>query len=873
MRNKLITTFLLLAGVTLTVLLTSASEDEILENQKTFDQLPPIAEAFFIKKIIEPLETGEDYNLIYSVSYIPDEELPSELGLLRDGSVYLLLKDDGVYPDETARDFKYTAYFNENINDLIQAIEQNEAKLTADGGVLTFRGHVGEYKSLDDIIKFDFQAFASGEEVELDPLIVNIADCETELLKQNSLFITDLSVVEDPSRTFKMSHNDPKDNPDLGLIPASGNRVGAWTFGQLMKNMANTPVTGVTTKEFLREWLRQFITPDTIGSFAHGANSFNFTYANISGRFKHNSHTGFKALIGDWIVKARQSYDTSYNITPNIGNWDTEWNGTNEDSLLVYAPFKLMAIVNRLDLRGGTAYTNQISNAGETRFIFTLIDPFTGYPPAHSCIGADNNNNSAQQFTSTAIDWVGMNVILEFGNPMTSNCELHDFANDWYQLSDHTLGSPAYLTALQAITDQVVLSGAGGTKNKNQSCINQIRTNEKIASQVECIYAPGFGEWNKASWQLRQFELVAGTNGDGLLHGTVLTNTPVDIADGFSFNEAPNINLPQSSETDISNPVLLWIYGNNGSDINRMRVNSGMYNLPEQFLAGAASIHKESATHFDFDWQNSLPLNAKNNLSTFFNNNADVANLLAKNIRHQVSLNTCQGCHSGETKTGFTQVFPRGYGQPANYWDPIPSVVEASEIYIPTPIAGNPAIPVITGTSLDPRFGNDPTASIQGSDTNTEFTYNQSTQANVLNANFIAQVSNTTHQVVSPFITGRRYTTIDNMVSWQDDFLDDNQEFSFLPLNIQLTTTVIELDQILNGLFYVNDPANKASTTTLLNGKGGKFPQRHNERHGFNELEKRHLDLCQFLNTNCNSPGLFSLIFEVAFLPAPIGSH
>ena len=31
--------------------------------------------------------------------------------------------------------------------------------------------------------------------------------------------------------------------------------------------------------------------------------------------------------------------------------------------------------------------------------------------------------------------------------------------------------------------------------------------------------------------------------------------------------------------------------------------------------------------------------------------------------RHKFSLNTCNGCHGGETQTGFLHVFPRSPGQ------------------------------------------------------------------------------------------------------------------------------------------------------------------------------------------------------------------
>ena len=48
------------------------------------------------------------------------------------------------------------------------------------------------------------------------------------------------------------------------------------------------------------------------------------------------------------------------------------------------------------------------------------------------------------------------------------------------------------------------------------------------------------------------------------------------------------------------------------------------------------------------------------------NNNIDFWNAPGINnpeARHKFSLNTCNGCHGGETQTGFLQVQPRGLGQ------------------------------------------------------------------------------------------------------------------------------------------------------------------------------------------------------------------
>src|SRR5207244_74412 len=61
--------------------------------------------------------------------------------------------------------------------------------------------------------------------------------------KERELMVTVTSVVEDPVRTF-----DPCTN--------SGTPMGAWTFGKLMEQMANQPVTGLDPAEFTRRWLR-----------------------------------------------------------------------------------------------------------------------------------------------------------------------------------------------------------------------------------------------------------------------------------------------------------------------------------------------------------------------------------------------------------------------------------------------------------------------------------------------------------------------------------------------------------------------------------------------------------------------------------------
>src|SRR5262249_60005712 len=69
-----------------------------------------------------------------------------------------------------------------------------------------------------------------------------------------SLMITDVSVVEDPSRTYNPCNN-------------TGTPMGPWTFGKLMTEMANEPATGINPSDFVLHWLQQWTTDLPINGF------------------------------------------------------------------------------------------------------------------------------------------------------------------------------------------------------------------------------------------------------------------------------------------------------------------------------------------------------------------------------------------------------------------------------------------------------------------------------------------------------------------------------------------------------------------------------------------------------------------------------
>lgn len=225
------------------------------------------------------------------------------------------------------------------------------------------------------------------------------------------LMITDISVVEDPARTFD-------------VCTGQGTPMGAWTFGKLMTDMANGLIDPRTMVE---EWLKLWTVDQTVNTF---------TVPQRGGAMQ-------SLLLNAW---------------PRSGGLLD----------LAAAPMRLLAIVNRVDLRGNIVYGG---GAGEGRFVFGVMDP--------------QNCNNQPSFV----------IILEYGVPINGCPAVHNWAQQWHNLGTIAFG-PAFNNALQAITDQFAGPNVAPTK-PNGSALNQLRSNE---------VALGF------PWELREFNLNATTH-------------------------------------------------------------------------------------------------------------------------------------------------------------------------------------------------------------------------------------------------------------------------------------------------------------------------------------------------------------------------
>lgn len=833
MKNKFVTTMLIMGGVISTLFFSSSTEEDT--SQDSFEQEPPMPMQYKIQKLAAPLSTGE--TMVFRVDYFKDETLPNTIKIYTSGEIDVILKDDGNAPDIKAGDFEYATYLKTNPVKFVDLVQSYEHIINEKGSILDFNGHDGKVISAAEITNFDFEAFNNNESVVISESLVSAIDCSNNLKKENSLFITDIDVVEDPVRTSTNNVN----------------VLGEYTLGHMLKNIINTPITGISVKNFIKSWLDTWAFDQTINGNT------------LIGRVDVNNE------LADIWLKAAFSLS---NTTPPISQSDM-WDQVNENDLLLAAPFKLTAIVNRIDLRGNFSYNNNLNNAGETRFIFTFIDKankksitgFNGIPMHQFPIPSSD-------YQSQGLDWKGCNIILEYSNVQKNMCDLQLFAKQWYDLSTLNRNTTNYRDALAAIVNTVT-SANSNNNSANKTALARIRTNEKMFSHFSIGNPFYSGDWTPSIWELRQFEI--GT--DHLFQPVSVTNTPADLPSNTTINaNFPELNFRESKNlTNVSeqiiDPVISWVMS---SPVIRERVKRGNFNIPQNLLASSALLRQQLAEYYDFD------LTA--------NNVAGVSSYDLKEIRHQISLNRCQGCHGGETQTEFTQVRPMPIGNidMPKYWE-----------------LGNGTIGYID-EKLDPVkqqriASSNNTGKITG--VNNEKTYDEfmfkptvgftSTLINNFNRNIV--VHNDYHQTVSPFLTGRRYMSNGKFdfnlkvfigaPGWQDDLLSDVLIKENAP------------DNIMEGLFYVNDPSNQASGMVDPNDLSNfpmsnppleseiqakeNYKNQFNTKYGYNDLQRRKDDMCRLLSLCCNcglststsSSVPFELIKRLDFIPLPYASH
>ena len=503
-----------------------------------FEMKPPLATDIEVKL----LQDNKRGNLLFVADMGQSLREKKQFSVQTSDGV-LVLRDDGQMGDEEAGDGRFSIILKENLDSLnvtFRQLEENKERIIR-AQPFEFKGRELVQKDHDRLKKFRFEEFQTGKKIlfpksSLCKFLLNVS-------REHSLFVTNLDVVEDPGRAM------------INNCDGTGTAGGAWSFQHLVTEMANTPVTGVSAEDFVKDWLETWLSDAVVNS------------ENIPARTDL-----FGAVISPWLIQSG-SPPGSFNIS--------NWKSRTLD--LSIAPFKLTAIVNRLDLRGNVGYG--VSNAGEGRFIYEVLAP-----------------NSCTPFPGE------FNVIFEYGIPIKSCANLKAYGQDWYDLKNLALGSPAYNAALQSLTDVFVSANASPTK-PNGSAINQIRTNERT------IGAP---------WELREFIVDDSTN------RLVLTTVKQEPA--VKYNENAGSSAGTAAEISL---MVNWV-NTNAADIMNDKHEVPL-NLPtsEPFLGGKS--HSEPGF-----WTGT--------------------GIIEPEARHHFSLNTCSGCHFGETGTPFVHLTTVPFG-------------------------------------------------------------------------------------------------------------------------------------------------------------------------------------------------------------------
>ncbi|MHA7628075.1 hypothetical protein [Corallococcus sp. M7] len=410
-------------------------------------------------------------------------------------------------------------------------------------------------------LEFQAQAFRNGGMTLMDSCPARPASNPAAWDK--TLLIRSPQVVQDPARTW-----DPCTN--------QGTRGGVWTFGHLMRQMALG--SGSTAEDFVLKWLSTWLNDQTINSDV----------------VAQRRQEMFNQVIQPW---ANASGEAATLVLVG-GQWKVSSTGPLN---LDIAPFRLLSIVNRIDLAGNTGGYGGTSTAGELRFVFGVTQPqFWGVP------GGSQTTCGLKRFTT----------IVEYGVPRTGCQQVIDYARQWADLGTHSSFDAAYLSKLEAITESVVLAGKAPAKG-NGSALNQLRTNE-------IALAPG-GQWELREFQLADEDPNAGTTtaSNGLLRPHTVALTPNDATHDSQID--PDVN------THVLGPVKAGINVTPTFNIPANCVSS--FTVPHKvngnpFLGGNALV--APPTHWEA-----------------FGVNPGVAPEVC--ARKEFSGNTCNGCHFGDT--------------------------------------------------------------------------------------------------------------------------------------------------------------------------------------------------------------------------------
>jgi hypothetical protein len=394
--------------------------------QQDLRKFPPAVQTATLELLQNPSPSG---NALLEVKFDPKDARVSKGVRIFPDDQPVELRDDGERGDRTRGDGVFSAIVREDLQSIVRDQEQRLKDVTNRPPRAVFRGR--EAIALEDpkVLPERFRRLPLDRGVLRPGVAINILDLFSSIdplsiSPEKSLMIIHPDVVQDTNRTVSPCINDPNG-------PGRGNPNGVWTFKHLVTEMANQPATGIDPRDFVEQWLLLWNGPQIVSS-------------------------GFTATPRPAILSVI------------LNNWPRVGGKLNLDR----SPFRLAAIVNRIDLAENLVYGG--GSAGEGRFVFGVMNLSTPDP----------------------CDMLPFAIIFEYGVTVRGCEGLRGWARQWIDLNMHSLGSTNYNAALEAITQQFARANADPGK-PNGSALNQLRSNENGLN---------------VQWELREFKIAAGSH-------------------------------------------------------------------------------------------------------------------------------------------------------------------------------------------------------------------------------------------------------------------------------------------------------------------------------------------------------------------------
>ena len=537
----------------------------IAENGGSESDQPPAAEDVLIQRI------PKDNSHLLLMAFYSKENYSEKTVTIKNGST-IVLRDDGKGDDKKAGDGLYTAKITADVKEFRKLAINMWRQMKQSGYRPTRYIHRQIVFDPDASETFEADKFDVNEPVSIagltNALSLDITSNDfsakvakvpaptlVDSIRQNSVFITNLAVIEDSTRTWN-------------TCTQKGNINGPWTFGTLMRQLASKNTSQIATDSdvsaFVKNWLATWANTQVINGDT------------VNARTLVNTQ-----ILNPWLTKSK-------NAGSPTGQLDMK-----------FAPFKLTAIVNRFDLRNGQKFGIPGSPCGEGRFVFCLIK---------------SDCSNSQQMT----------IIFEYGINKPATCESEkNWAQQWVDLKNYSLGSILYNQALQNITDQFTLCGTDSL-HYNQSSLDQLRTNEVALSP------------SPKTWELREFII----DSTGNLKETTVGQNPAD-----KYNaKVVNADVKRMVSYVNNNKKLIKA----GKDVTPVMWQGVPFLGAKAHIVGSPTGNPSNIYYWDGTDSTSKP--------TFIVDNDARANF---------SLETCAGCHAGESQTGFTHVDPAFFGTEA----------------------------------------------------------------------------------------------------------------------------------------------------------------------------------------------------------------